>query len=30
MLSSDNTLLYNFTKTQAGAMSLQVTKMTTD
>lgn len=30
MLSSDNTLLYNFTKTQAGVMSLQVSKMTTD
>lgn len=29
MLSSDGTLLYNFTKTQAGAMSLQVSKMTT-
>lgn len=30
MLSTDSTLLYNFTKTQAGAMSLQVSKMTTD
>lgn len=29
MLSGDGTLLYNFTKTQAGAMSLQVSKMTT-
>lgn len=29
-LSSDNTLLYNFTKTQSGAMSLQVSKMTTE
>lgn len=29
MLSGDGTLLYNFTKTQSGAMSLQVSKMTT-
>lgn len=29
-LSTDNKLLYNFTRTQAGVMSLQVSKMTTD
>lgn len=30
MLSGDGTLLYNFTKTQSGTMSLQVSKMTTE
>lgn len=30
MLSGDGTLLYNFTKTQSGVMSLQVSKMTTE
>lgn len=30
MLSSDETLMYNFTRTQAGVMSLQASKMTTD
>lgn len=30
MLSTDSSLLYSFTKTQAGIMSLQVSKMTTD
>lgn len=30
MLSTDGKLLYNFTKTEAGTMSLQVSKMTTD
>lgn len=30
VLSGDGALLYNFTKTQSGAMSLQVSKMTTE